>query len=208
MKEANKVENAVAFLEQNQSTLLGWMADVQITSAIEQKNAEDMLIHARQALKSVEAKRKELQEPISEARDRINKLFKPLSEHLNTAISTVDQALRGYHTEQMRIAEEKRLLLLTEQAETIAEAQETGEVVNPPFSEVMPESPAKTSRANLGSVTYREDIDVTVVNPLLVPRDLCDPSIPKIRARAKSGVKEIPGVLITKKYITSTRRAN
>jgi len=202
----DRPEAIVETLEQDQTTLLTWMEAIQvITSEAEQKNAEDLLIHARQALKNVEAKRRELLEPVEETRDRINDLFKPLGDKLRLSISVVNRALQAHHAEQSRIAEEERMALLAEQAARLAEAQETGEVVELPSAAVMPEAPTKTSRAHLGSVTYREDIDVTVVNPLLVPRELCDPNLPRIRARAKSGVKEIPGVLITTKYITSTR---
>jgi len=201
-----RTETVVEALEQSQTSLLEWMAKSEvITSLGEQKNAEDTLIHARQALRNVEAKRKELLEPVNETRDRINELFKPLTERLNMAISAVNRALQGYHAEQARIAEEERMALLAEQAAKLAEAQETGEVIELPSTEVVPEAPSKTSRANFGSVTYREDIEVMIVNPLLVPRELCDPNLSRIRARAKSGVKEIPGVLISKKYVTVAR---
>ena len=204
-----KPEAIVESFEQSQGTLLKWMADTQITTTEEQKNAEDMLIHARKALKDVESKRKELLEPVFETRDRINALFKPLKEKLDMGIYIVDKALKAYHTEQVQLAEAEATLALAEQAAKIAEAQETGEIVelHSPTG-VMPEAPGKTSHAHLGSVTYRDDIDVTIVNPLLVPRDLCDPNLSRIRARAKSGVTEIPGVLITHKYTTQTRGGN
>lgn len=198
-------ETVVESLEQGQATLLKWMADTQITTNEEQISAEDMLIHARRALKDVEAKRKELLEPVNETRDRITALFKPLKERLEMGIYIVDKALKDYHTEQERIAEEARMLALAEHAVKIAEAEESGEIVNLPSSAVVPETQGKTSHAHLGSVTYREDIEVTIVNPLLVPRELCDPNLSRIRARAKSGVTEIPGVLITKKYVTVAR---
>lgn len=200
-------ETIVAELEQNQTSLLQWAAKSEVvTSSEERKDAEDLLIHARQALKTVEEKRKELLEPVNETKDRINKLFKPLTERLNLAISIVNQALKAYHAEQVKIAEEERMALLAEQAARIAEAQETGEVIELPSVEIMSEAPPKTSHAHLGSVTYRDDFDITVVNPLLVPRELCDPNLSKIRARVKSGVTEIPGVLITKKYTTVQRK--
>jgi len=200
-----RTETIVESLEQSQSSLLKWMAATQVTSESEQKGAEDMLIHARQALRGVESKRKELLEPVFETRDRINALFKPLTERLNMGIYIINQALQGYHAEQARIAEATRMAALAEQAAKLAEARETGEVVELPSTEVMPEAPSKTSKAHLGSVTYREDIEVTIVNPLLVPRELCDPNLSRIRARAKSGVTEIPGVLISKKYVTVAR---
>ncbi len=200
-----EAKTEVAALEQSQSSLLSWMATAKVTSTDEQKGAEDLLIHARQALRDVESKRKGLLEPVFETRDRINALFKPLAEKLNTAIFVVNRSLQAYHFEQVRIVEEERLSLLAEQAEKIVEARETGEVIELPSVEVLPEAPQKTSYANLGSVTYRENLEVTIVNPLLVPRELCDPNMSRIRARAKSGVTEIPGVLISKKYTTIAR---
>ena len=200
-----RTENEVTTLEQSQSRLLSWMTDVVVTTDVEQKNAEDLLIHARQALKEIETKRKDLLQPVNETRDRINNLFKPLTDRLNMGIHIVNEALRNYHAQQAKEAEELRMIALAEQAAKLAEAKETGEVVEVTPTEEVPEAPHKTSHAHLGSVTYREDFDVAIVNPSLVPRDLCDPNISRIRARVKSGVTEIPGVLITKKYITVAR---
>lgn len=201
----SRTENEVTTLEQNQSSLLGWMTDVVVTTNIEQKNAEDLLIHARQSLREIESKRKDLLQPVNETRERINNLFKPLTDRLNMGIHIVNEALQTYHTQQAKEAEELRMIALDEQASKLAEAKETGEVVEIPPADEVPEAPRKTSQAHLGSVTYREDFEVTIVNPLIVPRELCDPNISRIRARVKSGVKEIPGVLITKKYITVAR---
>ena len=202
--EENRIETAVATLQQDQSRLLDWMgATTAIASNEEQRNAEDMLIHARQSLKNVEAKRKELLQPVNETRDRINALFKPLTEKLEMGIFVVNRALQEYHTQQAKEAEELRLMALAEQAEKIAEAKDTGEVVETP--EYIPEAPAKTSHAHLGTVTYREDYDVVIVDPFKVPRELCDPNMSRIRARVKSGVTDIPGVLVTKKFVTVAR---
>jgi len=201
-----RVETEVKTLEQNQATLVSWLgANTVITSGEDQRNAEDMLIHARQGLRDIETKRKELLEPVNETRDRINALFKPLSDKLNMGIFIVNKALQDYHSQQVKEAEELRMIALAEQAAKITEARETGEVVEITPTADVPEAPLKTSHAHLGAVTYREDFDVSIVDPLLVPRELCDPNLSRIRARVKSGVMEIPGVLITKKYVTVAR---
>lgn len=201
-----RVETEVTTLQQNQARLLEWMgATVVIASGEEQMNAEDLLIHARQALRDIETKRKELLEPVNETRDRINALFKPLSDKLNMGIFIVNKALQDYHSQQVKEAEELRMIALAEQAAKITDAWETGEVVEVTPTADVPEAVAKTSHAHLGAVTYREDFDVSIVDPPLVPRELCDPNLSRIRARVKSGVMEIPGVLITKKYVTVAR---
>lgn len=202
----SRTENEVITLEQNQSSLLGWMTDVAVTTDVEQKNGEDLLIHARQSLRDIESKRKDLLQPVNETKERINNLFKPLTDRLNMGIHIVNEALQNYHAQQAREAEELRMIALDEQASKLAEAKETGEVIELCPTIDIPEAPHKTSHAHLGSVTYRDDFDVSIVNPLLVPRELCDPNLPRIRARVKSGVTEIPGVLITKKYTTYSRR--
>ena len=204
-----RTETEITTLEQHQSTLLKWMADITVVaSQEEQRNAEDLLIHARQSLRDIEAKRKELLQPVFETRDRINALFKPLSDKLNMGIYVVNKALQDYHSKQAREAETARLAALAEQAAQLAEARETGEVVELCQTTAIPEAPHKTSHAHLGSVTYRDDFDISIVNALLVPRELCDPNLSRIRARVKSGVKEIPGVLITKGYITVAKGGN
>jgi dGTP triphosphohydrolase len=201
-----RVETEITALENSQSALLKWMGSAAvIMSEDEQRNAEDMLIHARQSLRDVEAKRKELLEPVNETRDRINALFKPLSDRLNMGIFVVNGALQAYHLKQAKEAEELRNVALAEQVAKMTEARETGEVVEVTPTADIPDAPPKTSHAHLGAVTYREDFEVSIVDPLLVPRELCDPNLSRIRARVKSGVMEIPGVLITKKYITIAR---
>ena len=201
-----RVETEVKTLEQNQARLVSWLgASTVITCGEEQRNAEDMLIHARKSLRDIETKRKELLEPVNETRDRINALFKPLSDKLNMGIFIVNKALQDYHSQQVKEAEELRMIALAEQAAKMTESRETGEVVEITPTADVPEAPLKTSHAHLGAVTYREDFDVSIVDPLLVPRELCDPNLTRIRARVKSGVMEIPGVLITKKFITVAR---
>lgn len=198
-----QIESEVTVLANSQSSLLEWMGSTGvIISDEQQKNAEDMLIHARQSLRNVEAKRKELLQPVNETRDRINALFKPLSDKLNMGIFVVNKALQDYHLKQAKEAEELQAIALAEHAAKVAEAQETGEVVELLPTEDIPEALGKTSHAHLGSVTYRDGFDIAIVDHRLVPRDLCDPNLSRIRARVKSGVTEIPGVLITKNYIT------
>lgn len=197
----------ITTLEQSQQLFFKYAGTVKITSEAEQHNAEDLLIHARQATKEAEAKKKELKAPMKEAERGIDNLFDPYLSKLSMAITVVNSELQRYHTEKTREAEEARLLAMAEQAAKIAEANETGEIFEIcQTSEIIPSIP-KTSHANLGSVTYREGIEIIIVEPQKVPRDLCVPSLPLIRARAESGIRDIPGVLITAKTITVARPA-
>jgi len=198
-------QTAVEQLESQQEILLKWLDNPKVTSDQEQKQAEDLLISARFALKQAEEKRKELTRPLDESKKRIIELFKPYVEKLSSGINSLNSALHHYHSEKIAEAEAARLAALAEEAARMAAAKDTGEIIQPLAKPVAPE-PAKTSRTNLGAVTYREDYDIQVVDVSIVPRDLCEPSMTKIRARVKSGITNIPGVLISRKYTTSARQ--
>ena len=196
-------EMAIIDLETRQSTLLNWLGDVQVTTDRQQKYAEDLLIDTKAAVKEAEEKRKDLTRPLDESKARIMILFKPYIDMLQQGISSLNTALFRYHDEKRIEADVIRLAALAEQAARIAAAGE-GEIIEPLSRPTEPEL-AKTSHAHLGSVTYREDYNIEIVSPRDVPRDLCEPSMAKIRARVKSGILNIPGVLVSKKYISVAR---
>jgi hypothetical protein len=200
-------ETTLVQLQEQQASLVRHLDVVAVTDDREEKDAGDLLIAARGALAQAEETRKGLVRPIDEARDRINALFKPYTEHLRSRIAHLNDALTRYHDAKLKKAEEERLAALAEEAARMAEARETGEVLELRPAPA-PEMPTKTARAHLGTVTYREDYDIQVVDPRRVPRDLCEPSMQRIRARVKSGVTEIPGVLVSKRYITVARGGN
>ena len=193
-------QTAVEELESRQEVLLRWLDHPQVTNDAEQKQAEDLLISARFALKQAEEARKELTRPLDESKKRIIELFKPYVYKLSNGIDALNRALHDYHADKLAAAETARLQALAQEALRIKAARDNGDVINPSPRPPLPDLP-KTSRTHLGRVTYREDYDIQVVDPNLVPRDLCEPSMPRIRARVKSGVTNIPGVLISTKYI-------
>ena len=196
--------NELAALETSSQPLLRWLHDLKVTSPDQQKDAEDLLISARQAWRQADEKRKELTRPLDDAKQRIIDLFKPYMNRLETGINILNRELTAYHQTLLQLRQEQERLALNEQAARMREAEETGEVVEPPPPIETP-LVTKTSRAHLGTVTYRQDPDIRIVDPDKVPRDLCIPSLPRIRARVKSGVTNIPGVLITTKPVTVAR---
>ena len=195
----------LASLEQSSQPLLRWLHDLKVTSPEQQKNAEDLLISARQAWKEADEKRRELTRPLDDAKQRIIELFKPYMNRLETGINILNRELTTYHQSLVALRQEEERRAMEAQAARMREAEETGEVVELAELFAVP-NVVKTSRAHLGTVTYRDDWDVQVVDAARVPRDLCEPSMPRIRARVKSGVTDIPGVLVTKKLVSVARR--
>jgi len=171
-----------------------------VTSPDEQRNAENLLIAARHALKEATDTRMALTRPLDDSKARIILLFKPYTGQLEEGIAALNGALSTYrrHLQELQLAEQHRAM------EEAAQALADGEVVEPVDALDVPDVKA-TSRTDMGTVTYREDWDVQIVDAALVPRDLCEPSLPRIRARVKSGVTTIPGVLITRRTISIAR---
>lgn len=204
MVSTENPQMAVEQLQSQQEILLRWLDKPQVTNEPEQKQAEELLISARFAIKQAEEKRKELTGPLDESKKRIMNLFRPYIDRLSIGVTLLTRALQQYHALKVEAAEAARLAQLTQQAERIAAAKDTGEVIEPLSQSIIPAT-AKSSRSSLGTVTYREDYNIEIVNADLIPRDLCEPSMPKIRARVKSGITDIPGVLVSKKYISAAR---
>ena len=198
-------------LESKQSDLLKWLGNITVTNEEEQSNVEDINLAAKGAIKEAVAVRKTITTPMDEAKKRVMDLFRPYIDRLELGVATSDRELNAYHAQVVAQQEEERMLRLAEEAARIeelqAEAKETGEIVEPLVMQDIIPIPLKTHHTNLGSVTYREGLDIAIINPNLVPRDLCEPSPRKIRARAESGVTDIPGVVITKKYTTAGRHS-
>jgi len=191
-------------LKKRDESLLRFIVEaVEITTPEQQKNCEDLLIIGRRSWKTADDKRKELIAPIREAEKQINNLFKPYLSRLELGLNKIDQALKAWNARQKREAEALMIEQMKVNASHISEAKETGEVFQP--EEIVIRPVAKTSHAHVGTVTYKEDCEFTVVEPDLVPRNLCKPDEVKIRAMVKAGAREIPGVLITPRVITTAR---
>ena len=194
----------LASLEESSQPLLRWLHDLNVDSPQQQAKAEDLLISTRHAWKQADEKRRELTRPLDDAKQRIIELFNPYLNRLQTAINILNRELTTYHQTLVALRLDKEREAMETQAVRMKEAEETGEVVEPLQ---LPDVPlvVKTSRANLGTVTYRDEWQVQVVDAAKVPRDLCEPSLPQIRARVKSGVTNIPGVLVTKTFVSVAR---
>ncbi len=190
-------------LKSKDAVILNRLVDIKITNQEEQKIYEDDLISARQAYNRAEEMRKSLVDPLNLSVSRINSLFKSYTSKLTTGISQLSMALDKWRKEQSDVSEEKMMTEAEIYWQKVKEAKGTGEVV--PLPQLNAVLPAKTSYANMGSVNYREVIDVQIVSPNDVERDLCEPSIKKIKARAESGITDIKGVVITKKFMPYTR---
>ena len=196
-------ETIIQQLELKDKTLFEWVGKLEVKDTESQKNAENLLTDAKTAQKRATEAQKFLLDPIRESEKRVRDLFRPYLDRLALGISRINTLLGDYHLEQTKLAKAENEYLMAESAAKLEDAKETGEIVELPTVTI--QAPAKTSRAELGTTSYLEGFDIIIINPSLVPHDLCEPSLSKIKARVKSGVKEIPGVLISNRTTIVSR---
>lgn len=196
-KPVDATEQALVILENRNQILLKWLSNIQITNKEERINCSDMLTNARQAYKEANVLRMELSEPSRKEIDRIDKIFKPFLDKINTGINAITKAMGSWDSEQERLAKEAL------QSATVEELnQDTGEIIQVVTQPV--DMPQKTTHSHVGSDTRREGFDIVITNPDLVPRQYCEPSMVKLRAGFKL-TDTIPGAQKIKKTIYQTR---
>lgn len=196
-------ETALKVLQEKDSRLLQWMSEISVTTIEGQKNCESNLIMAKNAYNQADAMRKNLIVPLLEAIKRINALFNPYLGRLQLGIGMSTKALSDWRNFCKQEAERKLDTIAIDYVNKVKEAQTTGEKVDLP---TLPDlNIAKTSHSGPGYVSYIEGFEIRIMNEDAVPRDLCKADMVKIRARVKSGIRQIDGVLITQKYITRTK---
>ena len=83
----NNPRTAVEELQSQQEILLRWLDKPVVTNEPEQKQAEELLISARFAIKQAEEKRKELTRPLDESKKRIMDMFRPYLDRLNIGVT-------------------------------------------------------------------------------------------------------------------------
>lgn len=202
----NDPNQVLETLKLKDAELMPYLQNVSITSREQQKNYEDVLISARQSIARAEAMRKTLIEPLRLTEQRINAMFKQHTAPLMEGCNSIVKVLNHWRKEQSDISDAKLLAEAKDYWEKRKEADLTGEII--PLPELNTTPPPKTSHTNMGSVSYREVFEIRIISPDLVPRDLCEPSMSKIRKRAESGITSIDGVICEKKFVPYTRLYN
>lgn len=196
-------QTALQSLQANDATLLKYLDNIKIESVNDQKNYENIVIGLNASIKRVKATVKSITDPIDNAKKEANGVFQPYITLLENGRASALAALDAWHKYLTDHADQIILDEATNFLQKSNEAKATGEVVPLPTLDATP--PPKTSKTEMGSITYGDDFDILVINPDIVPRDLCVPSLSKIRNRIKSGVVAIEGILITPKYRHITR---
>ena len=223
--------NLMSLVKRAETEFFPWVIEaVIIEDDAQLKNMSDLLGIGKNIANFLESARKADKQPHLDAAKAVDDRYKPQQSRVLLAVGRLDSAVLAYY--RKRKAEADALIKL--QAEefeakhkaadalqvqqmqaNVARAEEcaqTGEVFEPiPLSplpqpeELVARPPGRTIRGNMSATSVLVSYDYQITDEDAVPRDLCSPDLKKIKARHHSGVKLIPGVLITPKPYTSTR---
>lgn len=157
-----------------------------------------IVARAKKLVKKLSEKRKEVTAPADEFKKQVMAVEKNETELLNKLIAHGDKLMGAYALAKARKAEEERRAIEKQQAaiaEAEVERQRRAEAaasafgVNPltiPAAAPMPELHPTTTRAKASNASFRETWTYEIINPNLVPRELCSPDPEKIKALLKS----------------------
>ena len=220
-----------SLVKRAESEFFPWVIEsVVIEDDAQLKNMSDLLGIGKNIANALESARKADKQPHLDGAKAVDDRYKPVQSRVLLAVSRLDSAVLAYYRKKKAEAE----ALLKLQADEFAaqhkaadalqiqqmqanvaratECAQTGEVFEPiPLAPLpQPEAliarpPGRTIRGNMSATSVLVSYDYQIIDEDAVPRDLCCPDMKKIKARHHSGVKIIPGVLITPKPYTSTR---
>lgn len=157
-----------------------------------------IVARAKKLVKKLSEKRKEITSPADEFKKKVMAVEKKETELLNKLIAHGDKLMGAYALAKARQAEEERRAIEAQQAalaEAEVERQRRAEAAASAFgvnntvaapSAPIPQFEPVTTRAKASNASFTETWTYEIINPNLVPRELCSPDPEKIKALLKS----------------------
>jgi len=193
-----------ALVKQAETNFFPWIInELIIQTDDELKNANDMLGIGKKLEKVIEAQRITDKAPALAEAKGIDDEYRPVINRVHLGVSRLDAAVLAYHKKKKAEADALLQMQMIEEAKKIEESKATGEVYEAPAAIVKPVT--QTVRGNMSTTSVIQGFNYEIVDPDLVPRELCSPDIAKIKAKHKYDKLPVPGVLITPTERTSTR---
>lgn len=157
-----------------------------------------IVARAKKLVKKLSDKRKEITSPADEFKKKVMAVEKKETELLNKLIAHGDKLMGTYALAKARQAEEERRAAEAQQAafaeaeverlrraEAAASAFGVNNTVAAPSAPI-PQFEPTTTRAKASNASFTETWTYEILNPNLVPRELCSPDPEKIKALLKS----------------------
>jgi hypothetical protein len=223
--------NLMSLVKRAETEFFPWVIEaVIIEDDAQLKNMSDLLGIGKNIANSLESARKADKQPHLDAAKAVDDRYKPQQSRVLLAVGRLDSAVLAYYRKKKaeadaliklqaeefeakhRAADALQVQQMQANVARAEECAQTGEVFEPialsplPVPEELIARPlGHTIRGNMSATSVLVSYDYQITDEDAVPRDLCSPDLKKIKARHHSGVKLIPGVLITPKPYTSTR---
>lgn len=184
--------------------------NIVINSSDSLEQAKELAKNAKKIENLIEDKRKEITKPLLDEKKQIDDYAKSVTADLNTAVKELRDKILRYEQEQERIRQEE---LRKIEAERRAKEEELRKQMleNQTVDEdaVKELQVLKSQQAAIISETPKNSITKVwtfeYVDIGLIPIDYMMPNEPKIKQAIKSGVREIPGLVIFQKELLTLR---
>jgi len=163
--------------------------------------AVDLTAEIRRLSKEIEAKRKEIVAEPNRFVKAINNFCKKFAAPLSEAEKALKQKIGQYQykLELERRKQEEAIRKANEELQKKLEQEAKAAGVEAPKVKPMPipkKEPSVTRTDTGASAHTRKTWKAEIIDPALVPREYCEPSMKLINHAVKMGVREIPGVRI------------
>ncbi len=165
---------------------------IQITNPTTLQQATEYLSQANKYLDTLTKDKETMTRPLNEALRTIRAKYKPTEDKLNDIIATIRQALMAYQTEQTALQQKKEQKVIDQ----LNANKITTEKAVQKIEKIAVTGPAVKTTTLSGSVTFRPTQTLTILDPLLIPREYLIPDTALLLIKLKEGVI-IPGAKIT-----------
>ena len=185
-------------IQKEVGAVIAYAQSMSITSDKTFETAAQFLSGIAASKKKIEERRKFFVKPLNDQVDRINDLFKGYLRPLNEAREIIDGKLISWNRkkEAERLVEEARI---REEAEKLAKKTKVS------VQEILESAPVAEVQKTTGTLTITKRWSYEVIDSLVVPKEYLTVDEVKIGKAVREGVREIKGVKIYEKEVTSTR---
>lgn len=151
-----------------------------------------ILVDVKTKYKELDARLKSITAPMRAAEKSVRDLFRPALNALAEAEAVLKKGIADAQRAQW--AQNQEMQQKAQAALAVGDARGAALAVHALEAVVSP-----------AGVNVREVVAFRVIDPALVPRELCSPDDAKIKAAVAAGYREIPGVLIGLESVVSVR---
>lgn len=186
---ATKEKPKAEIILKETQTVADAVLKVVITSPKEMTNATELLSKINKQGDAIKAEKEKITKPLNQALKVEQKRWKPAEDAIKKAVAHIRAQMSQYQTAQVEAADEEKNRIAGRvgsgkgKLKIETAAQKINEVAGP-------EARVETES---GSISFKDDYEVTVVDIRLIPEQFLEVDITGIKKAIKEGV-EVPGV--------------